>query len=654
MLRIPYRSLLIMVVLLMVGHSLASQEVLTGKLIRKRDQDKGVFLKRQVATDSLGLPFIDDFARGIGDPYAPHWVDQEAFVNRQYGINPPSIGVVTLDAVDESGKLPPNANTSGYASDELTSRAFKLEMTPSDSVYLSFYYQTGGRGDPSGAEYQDSLVLKFYNPQTKQWRSVWRVAHSHQDSIFEVHRPLSNQLDTVETGAAFNEKFYHAMVPVQKPGFLNDGFRMRFMNYASLSESEHVPTRRGNVDQWNIDFIRLDSARSLHDTIIDDVAFVENLPPMLNHYESVPWDHWPDASVYEMRDSLSITYRNLGNRVWNVFREFDIIDRMGDNETFSFTGGTGDALTPYTTETYSRPITYVFPYDSDQDSALFELRSYLITDTLSERAPYRWNDTISHFQQFYDYYAYDDGTAENGYGFTGSSSHNVMVALHYETYTPDTLQAIQMYFNQTLDSVSQKPFNLKVWTDKGGRPGKLLYEQSGVRPVYEDSLNKFHQYVLREKIYLEGSFFVGYEKIDKGMLNVGFDRNRVHNDQLFYNYAGEWIQSQIKGALMIRPVFGDYIPPIATANAPAPDRSDHLEVTLYPNPVQGRLHVRLDGSPHPHYTYSLFDMQGRAVVQGKQLKPTLRLDRLSPGMYLMRLRNRTNNAVVTKKIMITR
>lgn len=651
--RIPYSRFILAGLWILSGHVLFAQEVLTERLVvedRNIPQVKSMWVGEE---DTLELPFVDDFARGMRYPASSHWADRQAFINHQYPYNPPTIGVATLDAIDASGNLPSNANTTGYRSDELTSRPVRLDVEPADSLYLSFYYQTGGRGDTSGGDYQDSLILQFYDVQQQKWSSVWSAAYSRDDSLMYIRRPLDGTERQFFGGEMVHRRFFHAMVPIDRPRFLQPGFRFRFVNYASLSPGRDIPSVRSNVDQWHLDFVRLDSGRTHQDTVINDIAFVEPLEPMLNNYESIPWHHLPDASVYEMRDSLSITYRNLSDQSWNATQRFEIIDRMGNNEPFTFTGGTVIGIPPHTTESYRTRVNYIFSYEGQQDSALFEIKSYMITDTASRRAPYRWNDTISYMQKFYNYYAYDDGTAENGYGITGEGSQNAMVALQYNTYAPDTLQAVQIYFNQTLDSASRNTFALKIWDDNEGRPGKLLYEQKDSRPVYEDSLNEFHMYVLEEKIFLEGSFFVGYQKYNTQMLNVGFDINRVHNDHLFYNLGGRWNPSRLKGSVMIRPVFGDYIKPVATSSGSGKKEPEELQIELYPNPVRDRLHIDLPDQDYENYTIAVYDMQGRMIKPDQPLERTVELHELSPGMYVVQIQYQNNQKVLSRKIIKT-
>ncbi|MGM0532647.1 MAG: T9SS type A sorting domain-containing protein [Bacteroidota bacterium] len=632
--------------------SLHSQEVLMG-VGSSRQLQKSAAQKTSYP-DTLSLPFIDDFARGVGYPFDGLWEDNDAYMNYQYPVDPPSIGVVTMDALNGEGMLYPNANSTGFEADKLTSKPIDLELQPSDSVYLSFYYQPGGRGDTLGGEFQDSLVLQYYSPDSLRWQSIWSVSYSEEDTLYK-RNYLSGTTNKIYTGSLGHRKFYQAIVPVTKEKHLRKGFRFRFRNYASLSDPNDIPSMAGNIDHWHLDFIRLDKNRTHRDTIINDIAFVKPLESLLINYESVPWEHWLDAKDREMGNNLYITYRNLGDKVWNISREFEIIDRMWNNETETFTGGTGDDIPPYTSETYPRDIDYIFP-DNGRDSALFEIKSYLVTDTLSERAPYRWNDTIRYFQKFYNYYAYDDGTAENGYGIPGEGSENSRVAIRFRNYTPDSLQAIQIYFNQTLDNASKNSFKLVVWEDDNGKPGRVIYEQQGLKPVYEDSVNQFHNYILKEKPFLEaGYFFIGYQKYSIDMLNVGFDVNNVNNDKMFYNIAGTWNPSELKGTLMMRPVFGDHIEYTETSSDEESNPSQpETGFDIYPNPAKNKLNVDLEENNYDDFTYSIFDVQGRAVIKERKLKRTVHLENLSPGMYLLKLKNRLNHSVEVKKFLISR
>ncbi|MCF8335307.1 MAG: T9SS type A sorting domain-containing protein [Bacteroidales bacterium] len=647
------RIVMVLCFIIFLSSLVRAQEVLTG-VASSRQMQKSATQTSSGYPDTLSLPFIDDFARGVGYPFDGLWKDNYGYMNYQYAVNPPSIGVMTLDALDENGRLYSNANNTGFEADEFTSKPVDLDLQPSDSVYLSFYYQPGGRCDTSGGEFQDSLVLQYYSPGVSQWKSVWSASYSEEDTLYE-RNYFSGNTRKIFTDSLGHRKFYQTIIPVRKKKLLQKGFQFRFKNYASIADTNDVPSMAGNVDHWHLDFIRLNKNRTHKDTTINDIAFVKPLSSLLINYESIPWKHFPQAEGYEMGNRLSITYRNLDDTLfWNISsREFEIIDRMWDNETQKFTGGVGDDIPPFALETYSRSINYIFPYNG-RDSALFEIRSYLVTDTVSERAPYRWNDTIRYIQKFYNYYAYDDGTAENGYGIPGIGSENARVAFRFRTYAPDTLQAIQIYFNQTLNHASRNSFKLMIWEDDNGKPGEVIYEQQGFKPVYEDSLNQFNNYVLKEKPFLDaGYFFIGYQKFNQEMLNVGFDANNVNNDKMFYNKAGTWLSSQVEGTLMMRPVFGDHIEYVGTSAEEEPKpRRPEIDFNIYPNPANNQIHIDLEKDNYRNFTYSIFDVQGRAVVKDKKLKRTVYLNNLPAGMYLLKLRNRLNRSVEVKKFLI--
>lgn len=79
-------------------------------------------------------------------------------------------------------------------------------------------------------------------------------------------------------------------------------------------------------------------------------------------------------------------------------------------------------------------ILYNYNFTSPSaDSAEFNLKSYLITqlDTDPARVAFRWNDAITRNQVFKNYYAYDDGSVENGYGLFGEGADGAMVAMKF-------------------------------------------------------------------------------------------------------------------------------------------------------------------------------------------------------------------------------
>ena len=81
---------------------------------------------------------------------------------------PVNLGAATFDAIDQSGHVYSTASWIPFKADELLTQDIRLdsifqpsarELSPEDSVYLSFYYQPQGRGNQP--EPFDSLVLEF-------------------------------------------------------------------------------------------------------------------------------------------------------------------------------------------------------------------------------------------------------------------------------------------------------------------------------------------------------------------------------------------------------------------------------------------------------------------------------------------------------------
>lgn len=74
----------------------------------------------------IELPFFDDFAYIAQTPLQTLWYDSYAMVNSSFGKNPITIGVLTLDALNEKGRLYTHVSTSPQIADYATSLAINL------------------------------------------------------------------------------------------------------------------------------------------------------------------------------------------------------------------------------------------------------------------------------------------------------------------------------------------------------------------------------------------------------------------------------------------------------------------------------------------------------------------------------------------------
>ena len=278
----------------------------------------------------------------------------------------------------------------------------------------------------------------------------------------------------------------------------------------------------------------------------------------------------------------------------------------------------------------------------NKDSTVFEIKSYLVTD----EDDYKPNDTVIRYQVFHDYYAYDDGSAEFGYGISGEGTSNAALAYQFRTFRKDTLRAVRMYFNRSLDNISQNYFLLTVWDHDSelNQPGELIYSMQGHRPEYSDELNKFITYAFDTLLIVSDVYYVGWIQTTNDLLNVGFDRNTNSKSKLFYNLGQEWFNTSFEGSLMIRPVLGKALSWPASASS-----YPEYNIRLYPNPASDYVRIELPSElENQSFTVGIYTLQGKLVYQDQCKKQMIAVNHLLPGLYLLRMDFKWMNPVIMK------
>ncbi|MFP4060894.1 MAG: T9SS type A sorting domain-containing protein [Bacteroidales bacterium] len=566
-------------------------------------------LKATGPTGLISLPFFDDFASTEVLPDDRWWQDNHVYINNTYGINPVTIGVATFDAIDENGFLYENASADTFQADYLTSRPIDLSEPGLINVYLSFYYQPKGNGQQP--ETEDSLFVDFKGPKDTVWQKIWSVPG-------------------VESGIS---EFTRVVLPVNNPAWLDTGFQFRFRNYASLGSINFDPGRVDNDDHWNIDFVYLDANRDPQAESFEDVAFTTIYDSIMNKYSSVPWRHWPVAADSEFKGKIVADIKNFFNVSRTIDLDYFQYDFLSDYFVKKNTRVT--EIPPGQTHTFL-PLPDQFPSNGN-DSARFILTSYLSIDTVSARSIYRWNDTTQITYQFYDYYAYDDGSAENGYGISGQGTQDAMVAYRFESYMEDTLTGVYIYFNKVLNDQNVRDFRLAVWTDEEDSPGQMIYrtEDTTFRPEF-NHLNSFVYYPLDTYLVVDDKFYLGWQQLSPDFMNVGWDVNRRASGSLFYYLNGRWNPSTFSGALMMRPVFGTKSRPTSVSRA----KKLNPAITFYPNPAHDILYWNIDNNNYHVSTFNIFDISGKIVNNPARFsheKGEVDVSRLKQGIYFVRV-----------------
>jgi len=538
-------------------------------------------IKGGAKTDPSELPFFDDFSGRSIFPDEKRWSDNFVFINNTYSDKQITIGIATFDALNDAGRLYESASPSGFEADHLTSQPVNLNYPGSDNIWLSFYYQPGGLSDLP--EENDSLTLQFYAPDETKWYSVWKVkGNSKQD-------------------------FKLAMIKINQPRFLKTGFRFRFINYASLSANLSDPSLLGNCDQWNIDYVLLDKNRNENDTVFADVAFRLPLRSVLKSHEAIPMKQFKQISLLEMGLAIPVQYRNNDTIKRNVTRNFEIWDVYNNFQSLFFSAGATN-VDPLTNVNYNGDLIYTFD-TSNNDSALFRITCTLVTDEFDPKE----NDTLVYFQKFNDYFAFDDGSSEGGYGINGLGSRNAMVAYRFKSFIQDTVRAIRICFNDSYMNSNQRTFDLMVWDDNNGIPGNVLHTKQEILVKQGEGINGFYTYLIPEGVMVNDIFYIGWKQRSETFLNAGFDVNTPNGGRQLYWLNGGWIPSQKNGSIMIRPVVGK---PLKTTsiNDSYPDSKNLFRI--WPNPASDFINIdagelQLNGLAY----VTIIDNTGRKLLE---------------------------------------
>ena len=537
-----------------------AQEVITGlqSNISVVNSSK-IFRENRVLTsnDTLELPFFDDFSGHSVFPNNKNWTDNNVFINNTYSDRQITAGIATFDALNNTGRLYSEANSTGFEADHLTSQPINLKYTAADNIWLSFFYQAGGLADPP--EKNDSLTLQFFAPVEKKWYSVWRVEGS------------------------LDQRFKPAVIRINNDRFLKKGFQFRFVNYASLSTNLADPSMVGNSDIWNLDYILINKNRNAGDTIFADVAYTLPLRSVLKSHEAMPWKQFKQVYLQEMGSSILVHYRNNDTITRNVTRDFEIWDVYKNAQANLFSAGATN-IGPLTNVDYKANLVYTYN-TSNNDSALFRITASLKTDNFDPKG----NDTLIYYQVFKNYFAFDDGSSEGGYGINGLGSRNAMVAYKFESYMQDTLRAVNICFNDSYLEANKREFDLVVWDNDNGVPGNILYAREGVFVEQGNLINGFYTYRIPEGVPVNGTFYVGWKQLSESFLNVGYDVNTPNAGKQLFWLNGGWSQSLVPGSIMIRPVVGS--PLTITSVKDIHYNKNRKSLNIWPNPSKDFINI---------------------------------------------------------------
>ncbi len=555
--------------------------------------------------NSLSLPFFDDFAYKQLYPDGNLWVDSFVYVNDNLQANAISYGVATFDGLNQFGLAYDVTTPNAYvAADTLTSQPIDLSVYTSDdtTIFFSFYYEPMGVGDWPNEE--DSLILEF-KTLGNNWIQVWGTAgfSARPDSIF----------------------FQSVILRLDDPFYFVNDFQFRFRNFATS----------GNNDHWHIDYIYLNANRFATDTVMSDISVIGKPTRILKNYTSMPWNQFVDNQLDETETDFLIFYRNN----WNVDRNMQFIYEVEESFSSTLLDNAALSFSPFPPFTYFQkdyPTTGFIPFNATGDSVLLTVKQYL--DEVPSTPSFINNDTSYLQVPFYNYLAYDDGTAEKAYGLEGPGLKKF--AYEFNLNKGDSLRAVQIHFTQINKNMSNFLFSLFVWNDIDFNTGEedTLYQKDFLKPVYVDSINGFATYVLDEPVYIEaGRFFVGWQQPEEDNIQIGLDIHNSAKSKMNIFANGNWFTSSVDAAPMIRPVLGKEVQFINTS---VKDIQEETFV-VYPNPANELLKLRIKSSEFRNMLIEVFDLSGKKVVGSvfNAENDTIDISQLPTGTYIVHLKD---------------
>ena len=550
------------------------------------------------------------------------WIDNYAYHNYTYPTLPPTIGVATLDGMNEYGRPYNNGSPTNWGpADKLTSKPIDLSgLGAADSVYLSFFYEPRGNGDLPNSK--DSLCLEILNGSSNKWDRVWStpgfaIAPAQPDTFHQVmyQIPFVNTLITK---------------------YLYNGFQFRFVNYATLA---------GNNDHWHIDYVRLGKNRTYTDTAINDIAYMYEFPSLLKNYEEMPaWQYQGGADIV---DSIHLFVSNL-NPSQAVNNPPATNYNVQASETYpsatpllnignTFNSGPINSITLFPSTQYTIPA-------ASPDSLSFTSQASIsVSNTLLA------NDTISRRETLYNILGYDDGSAEHAFGLINLNLKKF--GYEFNLHKPDSLVGFQVLFTNIDVDVSNLVFVYNLWDSIRLNDAFFLdsavYVSNNQTPFYIDSVNGFATYRI-SPMYVPKHFYFGWAQTDTRNLQIGYDVNSTKGYSHMYNYTnGTWKKINIspKGSPMIRLILGH-----STQIPSGIEDIVAAGIKAYPNPTDGIVTFELP-NPEGDYEVALYNTMGQIAFNKKLTSNTIDISTLETGIYMLRLTDTKTGIVYQNKLL---
>lgn len=542
------------------------------------------------------IPFWDDFSTGID---TLKWIVNGVSYTETVGLNAPSIGMILFDGADSKGKPYSSTVQDQGESDFLTSKPFDLGQIPTnqkETLYLSFFWQAGGRGEIP--DENDQLILQIFS-QEKTWTTIW----------------------TQQGGEAnLSEEFKEENIKIL-PEWQHENFQFRFLSDGRKS---------GPFDSWLLDYVYFNTERTATTRGYPDRTLTQK-----NHLRLGEFGAYPQELLIK---NPSLKWSLIENEFLNLenrFRamEYSIqIKESKSGKTQAINTNTPFNPVPNAKERRSFKSRELTDFQTPSEQTRLEIKTFLTSgdkplssiisgDTLVyPQVNFAQNDTVTTSFPLLDYFAYDNGSTDYA---AGINQRTGMVALKYES--PEDVYIKGISINFTNRNQIDLPIDIMIWNDLTKKP--IFSKEELI--AFPSQLDEYMYIPLDTNIRVKGEFYVGYTQFTNDFVHVGLDKTTDHGDKIYYNVKGAWEQNkEVLGALMIRPHVSLTMP-FAASEIPS------SILKIYPNPSQGTVNVEGNFSQ-----LRIFDSFGREIFPDREITTKGELINFigkKPGIYLLNL-----------------
>ncbi|HKK88933.1 MAG TPA: T9SS type A sorting domain-containing protein [Saprospiraceae bacterium] len=595
-----------------------------------RDGKLREIIRHVVAVQLAQLPFTEEFSYAddvVVYPDENKWLDKDAYVNDHLAYHPPTLGVATLDGTDENGQPYGEAGSS----DTLTSTFIDLSpYDPGDDVYFSFTHQPGGF---AVAPFEgEDLVLEFKNAD-QEWNEVLRVKPTY---FFPSETPPAFSYEELSLG---DQRYLH------------ENFQFRFRN---------IGPGTGLVGVWHLDYIRIEEnfePSPQFRLLIDDVALGHPPYSIFKNYTAMPLTQFLADVEAALRDTLRVDLfshteetEEVDNNRWSVVNILNgdtlaptniLIDPINIANIQPPPGQYAEIQSPLPPSQISSLRDNMQSKLAGTDEAIVEVTFDLNEAPEADRDGVTENNSASTIQYLSDFFAYDDGSAELQLELSGDFG---AAALEFELLEPQVIKGMLLSFVVVNEADSGDVFRYELRS--GSLEGNVLVQEDNARVDYPGNDVRFSQFAyyefpdIEEGVELQpGKYYLVIRSTRGVAVNIGYDRQMDQTNSRHYVFDvtnREWDLASAnpfyaQGVIMGRLVTSDFN---RTNNEEASD--DFLLWSIYPNPVRNELFIEGLENPVP---YLVYDSAGSLRLHGDQLKNSLDVKDLSPGSYMLMVKN---------------